>query len=446
MTSALRNALMTSAAAICVSTLAACGGGGGGGALAGNAPPAAAPVLPAAPTANLAISTKLLTFSWTPVAGATSYRLMRNADGMSGFTQAGADLGSAATSATLEVPVHLIDWVNARYQIHACNAVGCTPSADMSSMSGYLQAAGYFKASNPGAADNFGRAVALSRDGNTLAVGAMSEDSAAQSIDGDQADDSAGSAGAVYVFTRSPNSPWVQQAYVKPANGETNDAFGYTLALSADGNTLVVSAPGEDSFAVGVNGNGLDNTASQAGAAYVFVRSAATWSQQAYLKASNTEADDYFGYDITVSADGNTVAVGAPGEDSSADGIDGQQLGNAAAQAGAVYLFTRSGAAWSQSAYVKSSFSGSTHMFGRNLRLNATGNVLLVGATGEGSGATGVNGVQTNNNRPDSGAAYVFRTSNGVWSQDAYLKASRAISGLEFGGAVAVSGDGNTIA
>lgn len=450
MTSALRNALLTSAAAICLSTISACGGGGGGGGsnpAAGNAPPAAAPVLPAAPTANLAISTKLLSFSWTPVAGATSYRLMRNADGMSGFTQVGVELGAAATATALATPVHLVDWVNARYQIHACNAVGCTPSGDMTSMSGYLQAAGYFKASNPDSMDNFGRAVALSRDGNTLAVSAPGEDSAAQSINGDQADDEADSSGAVYVFTRSANSQWVQQAYVKAANGESNDAFGYTLALSADGNTLAVTAPGEDSFAVGVDGNGLDNTASQAGAAYVFTRSGATWSQQAYLKASNAEADDYFGYDIAVSADGNTLAVGAPGEDSSADGIDGQQLGNAAAQAGAVYLFTRSGATWAQSAYVKSSFSGSTHMFGRNLRLNAAGDVLLVGAGGEGSGATGVNGIQTNNNRPGSGAAYVFRATNGVWSQEAYLKASRAISGISFGGdAVALSGDGNTIA
>jgi len=438
-----RNAVLSSAAAICVSMMTGCGGGGGGTGAPGGG---GAPVLPAAPAANLAITTKLLQFSWTAVPGATSYRLMRNADGMSGFTQVGGSLAAGATSASLEVPVHLIDWLNARYHIDACNAAGCTPSADLSSMSGYLQAAGYFKASNPGNGDNFGRTVALSRDGNTLAVGAPHEDSAAQTIGGDQADNTANASGAVYVFARSGNSQWIQQAYVKAANGETNDSFGYTLALSGDGNTLLVSAPGEDSFATGVNGNGLDNTAGQAGAAYVFTRNAGTWSQQSYLKASNAEADDYFGYDVAVSADGNTVAVGAPGEDSSADGIDGQQLSNSAAQAGAVYLFSRSGGAWTQQAYVKSSFSGGTHMFGHDLRLSAAGDVLLVGATGEGSGATGVNGVQTNNNRPESGAAYVFRATNGVWSQEAYLKASRALTGIEFGGAVALSGDGNTIA
>jgi hypothetical protein len=140
------------------------------------------------------------------------------------------------------------------------------------------------------------------------------------------------------------------------------------------------------------------------------------------------------------------VAVGAPGEDSSADGIDGQQLGNAAPDAGAVYLFTRSGSTWTQHAYVKSSFSGSGHFFGRRLDLDASGTVLLASAFGEGSGATGVNGPQTNNNRPGSGAAYVFRATDGTWQQEAYLKASRALADLSFGGAVALSGDGNTIA
>lgn len=77
-----------------------------------------------------------------------------------------------------------------------------------------------------------------------------------------------------------------QQAYLKASNTEAGDVFSLSVAISGD--TLVVGARGEDSNANGVNGNQDDNSASESGAAYVFVRSGTTWSQQAYLKASNT--------------------------------------------------------------------------------------------------------------------------------------------------------------
>ena len=200
----------------------------------------------------------------------------------------------------------------------------------------------YIKASNTDAGDQFGYSVALSTDGNTMAVSAYAEDSNATGIDGDQANNSLQSAGAVYVFTRSGGT-WSQQAYIKASNTETTDSFGYRLALSGDGNTLAVSAFLEDSNATGINGDQANNSASTAGAAYVFTRSGGTWSQQAYVKASNTGATDSFGASIALSADGNTLAVGAGGEDSSATGINGNQADNSAGDSGAVYVFTRSG-------------------------------------------------------------------------------------------------------
>src|SRR5215471_8332781 len=97
-------------------------------------------------------------------------------------------------------------------------------------------------------------------------------------------------------------------AYVKASNTDGGDGFGSTVAISADGNTLAVGAPGEASAATGINntspGQG-DNSASIAGAVYVFVRSGASWSQQAYIKASNAEANDFFGFSVSLSADGN---------------------------------------------------------------------------------------------------------------------------------------------
>ncbi|MCC7130582.1 MAG: FG-GAP repeat protein, partial [Anaerolineae bacterium] len=112
--------------------------------------------------------------------------------------------------------------------------------------------------------------------------------------------------------------------YLKASNTDADDGFGYSVAISGD--TLVVGAPGEDSSATGVNGNGGDNSAASAGAAYVFGRSGGVWSQQAYLKASNTGAYDQFGWGVAIS--GDTVVVGASGEDSSATGVNGDGSNN----------------------------------------------------------------------------------------------------------------------
>src|SRR6185369_15382375 len=99
-----------------------------------------------------------------------------------------------------------------------------------------------------------------------------------------------------------------------------DDLFGNAVALFGD--TLAVSAAGEASGATGVNpaGGQTDNSASFAGAVYVFVRTGTTWTQQAYLKASNTGADDEFG--IAIALSGDTLAVGAWGEASGATGIN----------------------------------------------------------------------------------------------------------------------------
>jgi len=76
----------------------------------------------------------------------------------------------------------------------------------------------------------------------------------------------------------------VQQAYVKASNAKASDQFGASLALSGDGNTLAVGATGESSSATGVNGNQSDTSMAGAGAVYIFARSGAVWSQQAYVR------------------------------------------------------------------------------------------------------------------------------------------------------------------
>lgn len=189
-------------------------------------------------------------------------------------------------------------------------------------------------ASNPGQRDYFGKSLAL--DGDTLAVGAEEEDSNGTGVNSaTQTDNTAIESGAVYVFTRA-GSAWSQQAYVKAGNTGAGDLFGTSVALSGD--SLLVGAVREDSSATWVNGNAANDNAADAGAAYLFKRVGTTWTQHAYLKASNTDAGDLFGNAVALS--GDTALIGAEIEDGASAGINGDQTSNAQGDAGAAYLFT----------------------------------------------------------------------------------------------------------
>jgi hypothetical protein len=290
----------------------------------------------------------------------------------------------------------------------------------------------YLKASNTEAIDHFGYTVAIQAD--TVAVAALSEDGSVPGINGNQFDNGLLNSGAVYVFTRS-GTTWAQQAYIKASNPDQADEFGFSLSMS--GETLVVTADEEDSDATGLNGDQFDDSTAAAGAAYVFVRNGTQWSQQAYVKASNTEAGDHFGWSASVS--GDTLAVGATGEGSKATGINGNQLDNTAGGAGAVYVYVRTGSAWLQQAYIKASNTGAQDTFGFSVA--ASGNTLVVGATGEDSNATGVGGNQGNNSEASSGAAYLFTRNGPIWAQAAYIKASNTGGADLFGWAIALQGD-----
>ena len=332
-----------------------------------------------------------------------------------------------------------------------------------------LKQLAYIKASNADAYDHFacgggnqghsGTSIAISADGTTMAVGAPYESGGGSN----EKDNSAYASGAVYVFVRR-GSGWMQQAYVKASNAGQSDHFGASVALSADGNTLAVSAHWEASGATGVNGNQNDESVAQAGAVYVFTRSGGTWAQQAYVKASNTgraaEGEmpgdgDQFGYSIALSGDGHTLAVGAITEDSAAQQIDppsrrsggttADQDDDSQQSSGAVYVFSRTGSTWSQQAYVKGSHLEAGDMFGFAVALNLDGSTLVASAFDErGSGRT-INGPH-DNGANGSGALYVFTRRVGRWSQQAYIKGSRTEATDQLGYAVAISEDGNTIA
>ncbi|NOY93933.1 MAG: hypothetical protein GXP55_22345 [Deltaproteobacteria bacterium] len=305
-------------------------------------------------------------------------------------------------------------------------------------------------ASNDNRYDYFGESVTLSADGSTLAVGASRERSCADGISGNQLNNSCTNAGAVYVFKRTSGS-WSQVEYIKASNSDADDGFGTSVSLSDDGASLAVGAHMEASSATGVDGDQTDNTALGYGAVYVFKNSGGVWAQDAYIKASNSDSGDEFGYALDLSGDGLTLAVGARYEDSSSVGIGGSEASNSASSAGAVYVFVRGTSTWSQQAYVKASNADAGDIFGSDLALSTDGSTLAVAAPNERSNAIGINGNELNNGiSGSSGAVYIFSRVVSSWSQQAYVKSSNNNSGSGIGGGdrfgeVGVSGDGSTL-
>lgn len=234
----------------------------------------------------------------------------------------------------------------------------------------------------------FGSSVAL--DGDTIAVGARMADL-----------DAGVNAGAVYVFVRVDGA-WTQQAKLSASDAGPQDWFGRAVALRGD--TLLIGAP-QDDF------GGLTN----AGAVYVFTRSAGVWTQVAKLTALNAAGGNYFGEEIAL--DGDTAVIGAE-----------QAAAGSVTRAGAAYVFVRSGGVWTQSAKLVAGDPTMNDWFGCAVALD--GDRLVVGARGDDHSAVA-----------DAGAAYVFSRAAGVWTQQAKLTATLPAAGDDFGTAVAASLD-----
>lgn len=306
----------------------------------------------------------------------------------------------------------------------------------------------YLKAPNVHAQDSFGSSVAVS--GDTLIVGAAAEASNQTTITTNaDTDVSIPGTGAAYVFKRT-NNAWALEAYIKPSNGGNNTAAAYWSnfggSVSLDGDTAVVGAPFESSAQTFItNGStaATDTNSSNSGAAYVYKRSGTTWVQEAYLKASNAETWDMFGYSLSLS--GNTVLVGAYGEASNQTTITNgtsASADNTLNLAGAAYVFTRSGSTWTQEAYLKAPNASSDNLFGLNVALS--GDTAVVGAQRESSSQTTItNGTtaSTDNSATRAGAAYVFKRTGTTWAQEAYLKAPNAVAQQGFGEFVAIAGN-----
>ena len=198
--------------------------------------------------------------------------------------------------------------------------------------------------------------------------------------------------GAAYVFLRSGTS-WTQQAKIVASDAAAGDFFGRSVSIYGD------------YFVVGAD---RENT--ERGAAYVFIRSGTSWTQQAKIVASDAAVDDDFGTSSAI--DGDYIVVGAPGESSGA---------------GAAYVFLRSGTAWTQQAKIVASDAAAGDAFGRSVSIS--GEYIVVGASFEDAGGT------------DSGAAYLFIRDGTSWAQQLKYQSSDIAAGDKIGTSVAVSGE-----
>jgi hypothetical protein len=249
------------------------------------------------------------------------------------------------------------------------------------------------QASDKQGGDQFGWSVAISGDGNTAIAGGPYEDLGPAIYQAD--------AGAAYIFTWSETSSnWSEQQKIQ--GGASYYYFGYSVAISEDGNTIIVGAYGDYS-------------------AYIFTRSGTSWTQQQRIQSSDIQTSDYFGVSVAISDDGNTAIVGAHYEDNT----------------GSAYIFTRSGTTWSEEQKIQASDKQGGDQFGWSVTISGDGNTAIVGALGE-------DAVVGTNTLFNAGAAYIFTRSGTTWTQQKKIQASDKQGDDEFGRSVAISGDGNT--
>jgi hypothetical protein len=263
-------------------------------------------------------------------------------------------------------------------------------------------------ASDGAAEDYMGLSLAVSNDGSTVVAGSPRRDT---------------SRGAAYVFVRPPGG-WVdatEMARITAEDGASHDRFGTGVAISGDGRTIAIGAPGQTSGGLSV------------GAVYLYERPASGWSSTAVFKAKLTNSEvvatERFAWVVSVSGDGQTVAVSAP------------YAGAGGTGRGAVYVYERPPQGWANTdafvAKLTANDGEDDDGLGSDLALSGEGHVMVAGAYGNSGGGT------------DRGAVYVYQRPAAGWSStgafSAKLTASDGTDYEEFGEAVSVSADGGTV-
>ena len=208
---------------------------------------------------------------------------------------------------------------------------------------------------------------------------------------------------------------WIQQQELTASDGITDAGFGYSVAISEDGSTMVIGA-----------GGALVGSNTEQGKAYVFVKSGASWTQQAELTSSDGAAYDNFGGAVAIS--GSTIVVGAKCAGPRASGFSG------CAGPGTAYVFVQNSGVWTQHAELTASDGEAFDLFGSSVAIS--GGTIVVGAPGH----LAVSNANSGSVVYGKGAAYVFAQTGGLWAQQAELTAVDGVASDNFGGSVAISG------
>ncbi|MEM1093860.1 MAG: T9SS type A sorting domain-containing protein [Bacteroidota bacterium] len=308
--------------------------------------------------------------------------------------------------------------------------------------------------------DRVGYAVDISSDGLYIAVGSPYDDP------------NGSNSGSVYIY-HFARSSWGLTHNLTPGDGSTLDLFGATVALNSIGNYVAVGSPGADhgrapdpgaayvflrsneawseqqklvtrdaslsdslaskGLAISENGSYIalgahrnDDAGSSSGSVYIFNRSGATWSQQLKLTARDAAANDLFGYAVALDSDGDTIVIGAPGDNSATNDAD--------ADVGAAYVFIRTGTTWGQQAKLVHDDGAPGDQWGWSVAVSGDGHTALTGIPFRDLPLTGA----------DTGQAAVHVRSGGVWSLEHMLNV-QIVDGDgndRFGARVALSDDG----
>lgn len=245
-------------------------------------------------------------------------------------------------------------------------------------------------ASDPAEFDEFGNAVALSEDGSRALVAAAKDD------------DSFNGSGSVYVFLRT-GTTWAQEQKLVASDAVAGAFFGYSLSLSLDASYALIGAA-ED-----------DDDGESSGAAYVFLRTGTTWTQQQKLNPLDASANDRFGCSASLSHDASYALIGAYGDD------------DVFSNTGSAYVFTRSGALWSEQAKLNTQEASQFDYFGSSVALNGDGSYAVIGAPLD------------DDRGLDSGASYAFLREGTTWTEQTKIVASDSSEGRRFGTSVAVT-------
>ncbi|MCG9579085.1 FG-GAP repeat protein [Vibrio tubiashii] len=410
---------------------------------------------------------KTLNMSWQSSQNATSYEVCKkDSNGCSTLAD-----NVRATSMSVDLAGDFIGddsefYVVAKNDTHDTKTLSNELTLQASD---YQNAVGYFKATNAGERDRFGKSGDISFDGKTLLVGAVGESSGSANTPND---DSTHDSGAAYIF-KNINGNWSQAYYLKAGSSISSSAeFGTRSELSDDGNiaavtdrsnvhiyengTYITSFPFSKNQGLALSGDGrtLFAGGTDIDSVNIYERnnSDGSWSKTHTINnPAGFEPDrfkrDNFSASIATNRNGSKVLIGANQEDSNSTGINGDSANNLSANAGAAYVYTKNSGSWSQTAYIKPQIIDGWDHFGFSVYMHPTNDMLLIAADGESSNATGFDGDKSDNSVSMAGAAYLFVPhKDNIYEQVGYFKSDNPKQFSDFGRSLGMNEDASLIA